>query len=58
MTQPNTISNTNVEMQENPPRISTPSKKRSLHEFVKSQQLVARFKAKSDFVQYFSESRK
>jgi len=42
-----------------PPSQTHPaSKKRSYQQFMKSQQLVARFKAKSDFVQYFTQSRK
>ena len=34
------------------------SKKRSYQEFMLSKQLMHRFKAKSDFIAYFSEGRK
>jgi len=52
------MSNQDTEMKEPPAQINTASKKRTYQEFMKAQQLVARFKAKSDFVQYFTESRK
>ena len=34
------------------------SKKRSTQEFVRAQQLTHKFKAKSDFIHYFSKARK
>ena len=34
------------------------SKKRSTQEFIRAQQLTHKFKAKSDFIHYFSEARK
>ena len=34
------------------------SKKRSTQEFIRAQQLTHKFKAKSDFINYFSEARK
>lgn len=46
----------NIEMQEEP--LLGGSKKRSLAEYMKPQQLMASFKSKSDFITYFSESRK
>ena len=58
MAQANTIGNQDLDMSEPPSQAQPASKKRSFHQFMKSQQLVARFKAKSDFVQYFTESRK
>jgi hypothetical protein len=35
-----------------------PSSKRTHHEFMRSQQLMHRFKSKADFIHYFSEARK
>ena len=34
------------------------SKKRSTQEFIRAQQLTHKFKAKSDFIHYYSEARK
>ena len=36
----------------------TLQKKRSTQEFIRAQQLTHKFKAKSDFIHYFSEARK
>ena len=58
MAQAKTIGNQDLNMSEPPSQAHLASKKRSFNEFMKSQQLVIRFKAKSDFLQYFTESRK
>jgi len=52
------MSNLDQEMKEPPAQINTASKKRTYEEFIRPENIVHRFKAKSDFKQYFSESRK
>ena len=44
MAQANTIGNQDLDMSEPPSQAQPASKKRSFHQFMKSQQLVARFK--------------
>ena len=48
----------NVEMVMEPNTITTKDKKRSYEEFLKPQLIMHRFKSKSDFITYFSESRR
>ena len=48
----------NVEMAMEPNTITTKDKKRSYEEFLKPQLIMHRFKSKSDFITYFSESRR
>jgi hypothetical protein len=49
---------TNVEMIQAPAQPNNVSKKRSFEDHIKPQQIMHRFRAKSDFIKYFSESRK
>jgi hypothetical protein len=44
--------------QQNANPTGVPGQKRTYSQFMMSQQLTHRFKAKSDFITYFSESRK
>ena len=48
----------NVIMNEESAPVFHPPKKRSYEEFLKPQLIMHRFKSKSDFITYFSESRK
>ena len=48
----------NVQMTESNAQSVNPSKKRTYEEFLKPELIMHRFKSKSDFITYFSESRK
>ena len=58
MAQANTISNQDRDMTEPPAQTQPAIRKRTYQEFIKPQNVMHRFKAKSDLVQYFKESRK
>ena len=48
----------NVIMNESDGNQGSNSKKRNLNEYLKPQEVMAKFKAKSDFMHYFAECRK
>ena len=49
-------SQSNVEMRQAPPVPTEILKKRTWDEFVKPQELLGKFRSKSDFILYFTES--
>ena len=48
----------NVIMNESDGNQGSNSRKRNLNEYMKPQEVMAKFKSKSDFIHYFSECRK